>query len=306
MIKRVLSISCCLVFFISCASTKKAILPPAQEEAANLNQRGIELVEKGDISRALAEFQGALKLNRTIDNRKGVAIALLNIGRVYLESERYADARGVLEEAVSVPESIGDKQLMAEGYATTGKYHYATGNDLKAVEFLERAIELDRKEDHKTIGGRLNVLGLVYLRNGKVKEAEGIFKEALLNNMDSGNRIEIANSYRGMGDTLEAKGLLKEAEDQFQKALSSDKLTRNSRKIAIDLARLGNFSLKGKYHKEALDYFMRAYDVNLNSDHRAAAARDIDNIIKVYKETGEIDKARFYEGEKERLLRVSH
>lgn len=306
MIKRALSISCCLVLFIACASANKAILPPAQEEAINLNQRGVELVEKGDLSRALAEFQRALKLNRSIDNRKGVAVNLLNIGRIYLEHERYADARGILEEAVSVSESIGDRQLMAEGYATTGKYHYATGNDLKAVESLEKAIELDRKEGHETVGGRLNILGLVSLRGAKVKEAEGIFKEALSYNMNSGNHLEAANSYRGMGDILDAKGTMKEAEELFQKALSSDKLTGNSRKIARDLARLGELSLKEKKYKEALGYFMRAYDASLNSDDTYAAARDIDNIIKVYKETGDVEKARFYEEEKERLLKALH
>lgn len=306
MIKRALSISCCLVFFIACASSKKAILPPAQEEAVNLNQKGVELVEKGDLSKALAEFQRALKLNRAIDNRKGVAIALLNIGRVYLESERYADARGVLEEAVSISESIGERQLMAEGYATTGKYHYASGDDSKAVEFLEKAIELDRKESHKEIGGRLNILGLVNLRGGKVKEAEGIFKEALSYNMKSGNPIEVANSCRGLGDILEAKGELKEAGEMFQKALDSDKLAGSSRKIAIDLARLGGVGLKGKRYKEALDYFKRAFDADLNSDDAYSASRDIDNIVKVYKETGDADKARFYEGEKERLLKALH
>lgn len=306
MIKRALSISFCLVFIVACASTKKATLPPAQEEALNLNQKGVELTEKGEMSRALAEFQMALKLNRSLDNRKGVAIALLNIGRIYLESERYADARVVLEEAVSISESIGERQLMAEGYATTGKYHYASGNDLKAVEFLEKAIELDRKEGHKEIGGRLNILGLVNLRKGKVKEAEDAFKEAISYNMKSGNHIEIANSYRGMGDIVEAKGELKEAEEMFQKALDSDKLAGSSRKIGIDLARLGGVGLKGKRYKEALDYFVRAYDVNLNSDDMDAAARDIDNIIKVYKETGETDKAAFYEVQKERLLRGLH
>lgn len=306
MIKRALPIFCCLVLFAACASPKKAALSPLQEEAVNLNQRGVEFALAGDISRALAEFQRALKNNRAIDNRKGVVIALLNMGRIYLEDERYADAIGVLEEAVSISESIGERQLMAEGYATTGKYYYATGNDIKASEFLEKAIDLDRKEGDKAVGGRLNLLALVYLRNGKVKEAEDTFKEALSYNTSSGNHLETANSYRGIGDILEAKEMLKDAKGLLEKALDSDKTAGNSRKIAIDLARLGNLSLKGKDHKEALDYFMRAYDANINSDNIDAAARDIDNIIKVYKETGDADKARFYEGEKEGLLRALH
>ncbi len=305
MIKRAFPIFCCLVLFAACASAKKAI-SPGQEEAVNLNQRGVELVRKGELPMALAEFQRALKINRAIDNRKGVVITLLNIGRIYLEDERYADAIGVLEEAVSISESIGDRQLMAEGYATTGKYHYAIGNDTKALEFLNKAIELDRKEGYKAMGGKLNLLGLVYIRGGKVKEVEDIFKEALSYNVSDGYHLEIANSYRGIGDILEAKGMLKDAEEMFQKALDSDKTAGNSRKIAIDLARLGNLSLKGKDYKEALDYFMRAYGVNLNADNIGAAAREIDNIIKVYKETDDADKAKFYEGEKERLLKVSH
>lgn len=290
----------CILILASCAPAKSVKASKVHEDATYHNQRGIELIDDGNYSASIKEFQKSLRINRSLDNRKGIVTNLLNIGRVYMIQERYDDARGVLEESLSVSISLGDKMLVAEASATMGKYYYVTGDNRKAQELIERAMDIDRHEAHKTIGGRLNILGLIHARDGKTKEAEEAFREALSQNLNSRETIEIANSYRGIGDILEAKGSLKDAKEYFEKALDNDRITGNSRKIANDLTRLGNLSLKGKETKAALDYFLRAYEVNINAGNSEAARIDATNITKTYREMGDEEKAGFYDDKKGR------
>lgn len=291
------------LLFAGCSSAPKTKLHPVQDEAIARNQRGFELVDAGKQDKALVEFRHSLKLNRSIDNTKGVVISQLNIARTCLTLERYGDAGGPIMEAVALAGSLGEKPLLAASYATSGKYMYTTGDDKKALEHINMAIEIDRKEGYKEIGERLNILGLLLIREGKVKEAEEVLKEALKKNLDAGNDSETANSYRAVGDLLEKKGLNKEAGDAFEKALAMDKQTGDSRKIAIDLKKMGDLSIKMNDLKGALAYFIRSYDVNRNANRTEQSAQDLDSVIKIAGEIGDSKKLMFYMEEKKRMGR---
>lgn len=303
MISKGLAYSTCLLLLVSCASTQTVQVPKVQEEAVARNERALDLNSRGKLQDAVTELTRALKINRAMDNRKGVVVNLLNIGRIYLTMGRFDDAKGVLEEAVSMSASIGDRLLMAEASATMGKYYYEKGDDNEAMKSLKDAVDTARSDGLKIIGASLNLTALIYMKSGRTKEAEDSFREGLSFNLKNTDYLETANSYRGIGDVLESKGESMAALEAFEKALDNDRMTGSSRKIALDLTRLGNLSLKGNRPNSALDYFLRAYDVDLNAGDKDAAVKDAANISKTYRKMGNEQKALFYDERRIELMK---
>src|SRR3989344_9178530 len=106
------------VFLFSCASSKLPEMSKIQMQAVEFNQRGVHAVESESYDKALIEFQKSLKLNTSIDNQNGVAINLLNLGRLYLLVSRFDDARVVFDKAINVGISLNDPLILSEGYAS--------------------------------------------------------------------------------------------------------------------------------------------------------------------------------------------
>lgn len=293
----------CLTFCASCASKRGAELPFIYKEALYRNERGMQLFEEGDNIGAAQEFQRSLKINRSTDNRKGIAINLLNLGRIYLDEQSLDEARLALEEATVISEFLDDQRLISEAYATTAEYLFAAGDYQKSKAILIKVIGIDQKEGFKGIGGRLNLAGFIYLREGELARAESSFKNALSKNIRAEDIIETASSYRGMAELLEKKGMLKEAKEYLEKALDNDKKSGVSHRIALDLNRLGELTLEMNDLNTALGYYLRSYDVNLNSGDKASAAVDLEIIAGIYKKIGNNEKWSFYENERAKLLK---
>jgi hypothetical protein len=72
---------------------------PARKEAADRFDRGIHMVDSGDLSGALAEFQRAYAL-------VPAPVVIYNVGLVYAAMNRPADAARALEKALKTPEAL--------------------------------------------------------------------------------------------------------------------------------------------------------------------------------------------------------
>lgn len=286
-----------------CASTKKSELPKVQMDATELNQRGVDAVSIGKYDKALIEFQSSLKLNASVDNQKGIAINLLNIGRLYLLMERFDDAKVAFDRGLKIGASLNDQLVLSEGYASLGRYYYLIGSNNDAVAVLEKAVAIDRRQSFHTIGNRLNIMGMVYKDMDKAEDAEKLFNEALKINKSYEMEADSADSFRGLGDILFKRGDYKKAGELYENALSIDKRLGISAKISIDLAALGMASLKQNDAGKALDFFLRAYAVDSRRGADKKALQNLDRIIEIYGSLGDNNNKEKYSLEKEKLLK---
>lgn len=292
-----------LTFFYGCASSKKIEMPKTQTEAIEFNQRGVDAFEAGNYERALIAFQKSLKLNAGVDNQKGAAISLLNLGRVYLAIDRFDDAKSVLERAIKIGLNLNDRLIISEAYASLGRYYYLIGKNRDAIDILEKAVAIDSKEGYRTIGSKLNIMGTVYKDSNKPEEAEKIFNDALKANQGYGFVIDAADSFRGLGDISLQKGDYRKAGELYESALSIDKKSDKGVKISLDLFSLGVLSLKEGDTKLSLDFFLRAYAVDNSRGDNKGAVKTLEKIIEIYNELGDKNNLEMYSLERERLLK---
>jgi tetratricopeptide (TPR) repeat protein len=294
----------CILSFLGCASAKKTELPAVQIEAIDSNQRGVLAVEAQKYDRALVEFQTALQLNTSVDNQKGIAINLLNLGRLYLLVERYDDAKTTFDKVVNIGTGLNDQFILSEGYASLGRYFYIIGgNNKNAIDNMEMAAAIDRKQGSHTIGNRLNILGMAYKADNKPGDAEKIFNEALQLNKGYAMEADIADSLRGLGDVWIENGDFKKAGYFYENALALDKKLGLSAKISIGLSNLGTLSLRENAPKKALDYFLRAYAVDSSRGNDKRTLKLLDKIIDVYTALEDKNSAEAYSMEKEKLIK---
>ena len=291
------------VVFFGCASAKKTELPAIQIEAIDSNQRGVLAVEAQKYDKALVEFQTALKLNTSVDNQKGIAINLLNLGRLYLLKERFDDAKTTFDKVVNIGIGLNDQFILSEGYASLGRYYYMTGNNKDAIDNMEKAAAIDRKQGYHTLGNRLNIMGMAYKADNKPEEAEKVFNDALKLNKGYDMEADIADSIRGLGDIWIEKGDYKKAGDFYENALAIDKKLGLSVKISIDLSNLGTLSFRESDTKKALDFFLRAYAIDSSRGNDKRTLKLLDKIIDIYTALGDKNSAGAYSLEKEKLIK---
>lgn len=289
--------------YYGCASKKNMEMPDAQMKAVGYNQTGIEAVEAGDYNMALIEFKISLSLNSGLDNRNGVAINYLNLGRLYLLMDSLDDAKRLFEESIKIGLDINDQFILSEAYASIGRYYYLSGNSKEAIDILEKAAAIDRREDYATIGSKLNIMGMVYRDDNRLNEAERAFNDALNINKSYKMDEDVADSFRGLGDIFFKKWDYKKARESYENAISIDRRLGIRSKISLDLSSLGTLSLMENDANGALDLFLRAYAVDSGRGDNKRTLKDLDRIIEIYKESGDKNNADAYSLKKERLLR---
>ena len=124
---------------------------------------GVYCENLGDLDGAVGEYQKALKTD------PASPLLHLNLATVYIQKDNPAAAIEELKQSAGLaPEAVEPHALLALVYAVQQKKDLATQEYTLA---LKNAVKLDPKniEIYKS-------LGLIYLQQKKIKEAEGIFK----------------------------------------------------------------------------------------------------------------------------------
>ena len=83
---------CCLAVGCGGAATSKVDL---RQEAVKLNDEGYQYYRESRWRLAQSKFTEALKMNRLIDDRPGIAANLNNLGALAQEQGNLADAEGL-------------------------------------------------------------------------------------------------------------------------------------------------------------------------------------------------------------------
>src|SRR3990170_5741404 len=107
------------------------------------SRRGAEAFASGDREQALERFREALRIDRSINNRGGEMLDLINLGRVYTSLGRYADATDFLSTAVTLGVKTRDHALLSEAHAAFANAEYLAGHDGTALDNIEDALQID-------------------------------------------------------------------------------------------------------------------------------------------------------------------
>ncbi|MCL4502738.1 MAG: tetratricopeptide repeat protein [Deltaproteobacteria bacterium] len=221
---------------LGCAAPSQENL---QSRAISLNDQGYQYYRQSRFGPAERKFSQALKYNRLIDRRNGIASNLNNLGVIAQEQD----------------------------------------NPKQAVAYFQEALEINRElHDPSGLAETLNNLGLVFLSQGRVNEAQAAYQEALENARQLPPGPLLSLSLMHLGDVARVRKDYDLALNYYHQALAVDDGQKDSRGRALRWERVGRTFLELKdyaradYHlQSALKEFRRLED----TDGIAATLKDL-------------------------------
>jgi len=169
--------------FLICPNTVSAQDNETENEAAQLNQLGINAIVKNDYRQAIDYFERALSMlpgQKTIKNN--LAVAYNNYGIALSNEKRYEDAKENLYRAIELDSGNNSyKENLTNIISTMASNYYMNGSYEVAQMELKQSLSLSPKHVPSLV-----LLGQTYYQTQDLEKAQEIWTKAL--SLDPGNK----------------------------------------------------------------------------------------------------------------------
>tara|TARA_R110000868_G_scaffold3388_1_gene21871 strand:+ start:6017 stop:8293 length:2277 start_codon:yes stop_codon:yes gene_type:complete len=219
-----------LVFSFSFGQSERQVI----NQIDSINIIATNYINANDILKSFNKANQARQLSDSLNDDYGNALANFTLGKIYLQTQKYENAKASFLKMQKHSKKIGDNYLTSTSYLNLGELEILNKNSLSAVPFFEKAAEYALKiepEDVKNgnIGQSLLFqiyinLSALYLDNSKLNEAT----ICLLKAQDNLTKLPFNYYYKSQfnyyyGDLYLKRKLYNLANDRFEIALNAVK-----------------------------------------------------------------------------------
>lgn len=147
--------------------------------AINIGCMGSVHERRGDYAKAMQHFASDLELVEEMGDKQGMAIALNLIGELLSLMGEFGQAIDYLQKSLMLCEELSYRKGLAKAVNTLGDIFFHTGQYERSLLHYDRAIEVTRQIDAKSVLGiSLVEKGAVLAEMQKVGELDAIVQEA--------------------------------------------------------------------------------------------------------------------------------
>jgi tetratricopeptide (TPR) repeat protein len=192
-------------------------------------------------------------------------------------------------------EKVRDREGKAKILGELGVIFYYSGELEKALEYYEKALELEEELEIKEgIASILGNIGIVYSTRGELDKALEYYRKVLKLYEELGIKEGMAIAIGNIGTIYQIKGELDKALEYYEKALKLHEELGRKREMGANLGNIGVVhGIKGELDK-ALEYHEKALKLHEELGGKKGMAIALVNIGIVYRIKGEFDKASEY------------
>lgn len=208
------------------------------------------------VDKARADAQQALAYYQETNNVEGQIDAYLQLSGLYSRESKYQLALDLDNITYNLAKKISYKKGMAIALSNVGRNEQQVGNMKKAKQALLASNELYKEAGLERETAEIkNRLGVLYRKIGEYKNSLKSFDEGLDIANKYKLNIALANIYMNKGNTLDESGSYDEAiANHLQSVKIKDKLN-DERGLAQSYNNLGNVYTHAGQYQEALNYF---------------------------------------------------
>ncbi len=220
-----------------------------QEAARFGNQAFI----RGDLNRALANYQNLLEISRRLQIEEGEQTMLLNIGNVFRQRGDTGNAHDYYEQSMVIAKRLLEKSKedgadekdamvrIASLYHNMALVEMDSGHADKSMSLLEDAEAIDRTLNNAYgLARRFDAMGLVMMRDGRYSQAQSRFDEAKETAISIDYTRSLAYINYHEGELYHVQGKWKKAEDAYNQAISFGQETDELWLVVFALQRLAD------------------------------------------------------------------
>lgn len=230
-------------------------------KAKGLRLKGICYLVRGDYGNSLNNFKKSLSNYKKLDNSKGIADVLNNIGSLYYYRQDSLPLAAVFyNEAMRIYSTLNDSIRVVGTLTNIGNIHWVKGNYFKALDNYQQALKYTEQmgvEDQ--VARNLGNMGLIYTRLGDYAKSKEYFERSMKINEKLGDNRGLISNYRDIGGVYEKLGKDSLVLKFYRKALDLCEELGNTKNKAYTLVSLGtiyqklrHFDLAKKKTEEAL------------------------------------------------------
>jgi tetratricopeptide (TPR) repeat protein len=187
---------------------------------------------RGDLRRALANYQNLLDISRRLQIEVGEQTMLLNIGNVFRQRGDTTDAMDHYNQSLAISKRLLEKakedgadekdamMRVASTYHNMALVDMDLGNADKAMSLLQdaEAIDLIIKNSYG-LARRYDAMGLVLMRDGRYSQAQSKFDEAEKTAKSIGYDRSLAYIHYHEGELYQVQGQWRKAENEYNDAI---------------------------------------------------------------------------------------
>jgi predicted ATPase/class 3 adenylate cyclase/Tfp pilus assembly protein PilF len=224
---------------------------------ARLLARAAELAYRQSDYPATISYAGeSLEIYRQLDDRQGMAAALVKLGNAATERGDYAAAAGFLDEALAIWRERKDNHGIARALISLGWIALRPGDYPLARARLEEALALSRElGDTRSMGFALSGLGEIALRQGDYRQAVQLVGESLKLRRQLGHKWGMGVSLGILGWAALRQGDLPHAMEQLEESLDVRREIGDPSGSAWCLERLAEIALARGQAEKAVRLF---------------------------------------------------
>jgi CHAT domain-containing protein len=244
------------------------------------NVRGSLEVERGDYEKARPLFLQSLSSAHEHRDRFLEAWTLLNLTQVALLEQHFDEAIDRADSCYKVASSINAQRIMLTAEGNLGWASYKTGDSEKALDLF-----LDAQQRARSVGsigdeiGWLTNSGYVYVDQGKLDVAEGLYGKALKLATQISSKEDILNAQISLAFVSVLMGKLDLARQYSEQAIASARVDGNRLDELYPLLTMGQVAAREGNAQQAEQVFSEvANDPKVDPSLKWEAQHELANL----------------------------
>lgn len=229
-------------------------------EAYSYKGLGLVYVMQGNYVETIENYERALVIFDSLNDKAGKANILSNQGTVYFNQADDAKALELYLKGLQVAEQTTDSSRIATLLLNIGAvYSHKTATQDKALDYFFKALPISKRLEDKNIIATINAnIGEVYMLRGNIDQALTYFKESLKDYKGSENTPYALNN---LGKAYQKKGDYSIAISYHQEAYDFSKKLDAPVDMAQSLLGLGDAYMDKKEPETAIGYYKQAEEI---------------------------------------------
>jgi len=249
------------------------------DDAAALYDEGMVAYSDARFWDAIALFQDALTILRSLDEPYAEALALNMLGVCYQDLSDYRNAISYHELSLAIKREIDDWIGIANSLNNLGNCYSALSDYRRAIEHHELALDIRRQlVDPAGVATSLNNLGICYRLLSDYRRAIDYFEESRAIKRGIGDWSGEAYSLNGLGNCYYSLSDFSRAIDCYEQALTIFRQFGQWGGIATSLNNVGDCYASLSDFAQAIDQYEKSLEMCRSIGDRAGVARSLSNI----------------------------
>ena len=230
--------------------------------AEALNNIGYVYDTKGEIGKALENYEKSLEIRKEIKSTTGISTTLVNIGYIYSNQGDLKKALDYFYQSLKLAEERNEKHAMALALINIGATYKNLGDPVRALEFDEKSLKIQKEmNDKEGMAYSLNSMGWLYKMRGDTAKALNDFSQSLKLREEIGDKKGAAGTLNGFGSVYEGQKNYTKALEYYQKALALYETVSDKNGMASSMEHIGELFFLEKKYKEAERFCLQSLKI---------------------------------------------